>query len=108
MSASADKVTAANEVEEFTISRVFDAPRDVVWKAWTNAEALAKWWGPKGCTIRVIKLDFRLGGVFHYAMAYQPGHEMYGRFVYREIAAASRVRRSRSLAIAGRSKCSTA
>ena len=36
--------------EDFVISRVFDAPRDVVWKAWTDAEALAKWLGPKGCT----------------------------------------------------------
>ena len=77
--------------EDFVITHTFDAPRDLVWKAWTNAEALAKWWGPKGCTIRVIKLDFRLGGVFHYAMAYQPGHEMYGRFVYREIAAPGRL-----------------
>ena len=51
--------------EDFVISRVFDAPRERVWKAWTSAEALAQWWGPEGCTIRVIKLDFRLGGVFH-------------------------------------------
>jgi len=85
-------VTATQTMtEDFVISRVFDAPRERVWKAWTSAEALAQWWGPKGCTIRVIKLDFRLGGVFHYAMAYRPGHEMYGRFVYREIAAPGRL-----------------
>ena len=81
----------AEATEEFVISRTFDAPRDLVWKAWTNAEALAKWWGPKGSTIRVIKLDFRPGGVFHYAMAFQPGHEMFGRFVYREIEAPGRL-----------------
>jgi uncharacterized protein YndB with AHSA1/START domain len=72
--------------DDFVISRTFDAPRDLVWKVYTEAEHLAQWWGPKGCTIRVIKLDVRPGGIFHYAMAYQPGQEMWGRFVYREIA----------------------
>jgi len=72
---------------EFVISRVFDAPRELVWKAWTEAPRLAQWWGPKGCTIRVVKLDVRPGGIFHYAMQYKPGHDMWGRFIYREIAA---------------------
>jgi uncharacterized protein YndB with AHSA1/START domain len=76
---------------EFSISRTFDAPREVVWKAFSEAERLAKWWGPKGCPIRVAKLDFRQGGIFHYAMALPNGHEMWGRFVYREIAAPERI-----------------
>jgi uncharacterized protein YndB with AHSA1/START domain len=62
-----------------------------VWRAWTNAESLARWWGPKGCTIRVLKLDLRPGGLFHYAMAVQPGQDMYGRFVFREIVAPERL-----------------
>jgi uncharacterized protein YndB with AHSA1/START domain len=77
--------------QDFTISRTFDAPRERVWAAYTSAEALAQWWGPKGSKIRVIKLDFRPGGIFHYAMSYQPGHEMYGRFIYREIMAPERI-----------------
>jgi uncharacterized protein YndB with AHSA1/START domain len=72
------------ETEEFVISRTFDAPRALVWQAWTDPEALAQWWGPKGSTIRVVKHDMRPGGVFHYAMAF-PGREMWGRFAYREI-----------------------
>lgn len=79
------------EAQDFTISRTFDAPRERVWAAHTNAEALAQWWGPKGSKIRVIKLDFRPGGIFHYAMSYQPGHEMFGRFIYREIVAPERI-----------------
>jgi len=71
--------------DDFVIARTFEAPRALVWKVWTEAEHLAQWWGPKGCTIRVVKLDVRPGGMFHYAMAYQPGHDMWGRFVYREI-----------------------
>lgn len=81
----------ASDADEFVISRTFDAPRDLVWKVWTDAEHLAQWWGPKGCSIRVAKLDVRPGGMFHYAMAYQPGQEMWGRFVYREIAPPERM-----------------
>jgi uncharacterized protein YndB with AHSA1/START domain len=76
---------------DFVVSRVFDTPRDLVWKAWTEPKRLAEWWGPKGCTLRVITVDLRPGGVFHYAMAYKPGHELWGRFVYRDIAAPERL-----------------
>lgn len=81
----------ATKTEELVITRVFNAPRDRVWKAWTEADRLEKWWGPKGCTLRVVKLDLRPGGMFHYAMEFQPGHPMYGRFIYREIMAPERL-----------------
>jgi uncharacterized protein YndB with AHSA1/START domain len=84
-------VTTAELQKDFVISRTFDAPRERVWKAWTSAEALAQWWGPKGAKIRVIKLDFSPGGIFHYAMAFQPGHDIYGRFIYREVVAPERL-----------------
>jgi uncharacterized protein YndB with AHSA1/START domain len=73
--------------QDFVITRIFNAPRPLVWNAWTDAERLAKWWGPKGCTLRVITLDMRPGGIFHYAMEFQPGQAMYGRFVYGNIVA---------------------
>jgi len=76
---------------EFVITRVFDAPRALVWKAWTESERLAQWWGPKGCKIRVAKLDVRPGGIFHYVMQFRTGAEMWGRFIYREIAAPERL-----------------
>ena len=79
------------DTQEFTLSRIFDAPRERVWRAWTDAKSLAQWWGPKNAKIRVISLDLRPGGIFHYAMAFQPGHDMYGRFVYREIEAPERL-----------------
>jgi uncharacterized protein YndB with AHSA1/START domain len=83
--------TATLDTQDFTISRTFDAPRERVWKAWADPQALAQWWGPKGATIRVLKLEFRPGGMFHYAMAFQPGRDMYGRFIYREIVAPERI-----------------
>jgi uncharacterized protein YndB with AHSA1/START domain len=76
---------------DFVVWRIFDAPRALVWQAWTEPERLAQWWGPKGCKIRVVKLDLRPGGMFHYAMQFKPGQEMWGRFVYGEIAAPERL-----------------
>lgn len=88
---AATKPFAPPEDDAFFISRVFAAPRALVWKAWTEADRLAQWWGPKGAALRVIKLDVRPGGVFHYAMQFQPGHDMFGRFVYRDIVAPERL-----------------
>jgi uncharacterized protein YndB with AHSA1/START domain len=86
-----DQYVLERRDDDFVVTRVLDAPRDLVWKAWTEPERLAAWWGPKGCKLRVIKVDLRPGGVFHYAMAYKPGQEMWGRFVYREVAAPERL-----------------
>ena len=71
---------------EFTITRVFNAPRTLVFDAWTEASRLAQWWGPKGGTLKVAKLDLRPGGTFLYSMLTPDGREMWGKFVYREIA----------------------
>lgn len=76
---------------ELVISRVFEAPRDAVWRAWTEAERLPHWWGPKGFALKVARLDLRPGGMFHYSMRSANGHEMWGKFVYREIAAPERL-----------------
>ena len=76
---------------EFVITREFDAPRELVFKAWTEAERLARWWGPKGCAIEVRKLEVKPGGVFHYVMRLPNGQAMWGKFVYREIARPERM-----------------
>jgi uncharacterized protein YndB with AHSA1/START domain len=76
---------------EFVISRVFDAPRDLVWKAHTEPVRLMQWWGPKGFTMLSAKVDLRPGGIFHYGMRSPQGQEIWGKFVYREIAAPERL-----------------
>ena len=86
-----EEQTMTRTRQEFTISRVLNALRETVWKAWTEADRLEQWWGPKGCKLRVVKLDLRPGGIFHYAMEFQPGQETYGRFIYREIVAPERI-----------------
>jgi uncharacterized protein YndB with AHSA1/START domain len=68
----------------FVISRIFNAPRDLVWKAWTEREHM-QWWGPKGVSIHHAKLDLRPGGTFHYGMKTPEGREMWGKWVIREI-----------------------
>jgi uncharacterized protein YndB with AHSA1/START domain len=69
----------------FVISRTFDAPRALVWKAWTETEHLMKWFGPKGFTMPFAKNDLRPGGVFHYGLRSPDGHEIWGKWTYREI-----------------------
>jgi len=75
----------------FVISRVFDAPRELVWKAWTERDRLMQWFGPKGFTMDVATLDLRPGGKFHYHLVSPDGGEMWGRFVYREIVRPERI-----------------
>jgi len=69
----------------FVISRTFDAPRDLVWKAWTEEDRLAKWFGPKGVKVTHSKNDLRPGGLYHYQMRSPDGSELWGRWLYREI-----------------------
>jgi uncharacterized protein YndB with AHSA1/START domain len=99
--AAAPGVDTALAAREFVVTRICGAPRDLVWKAWTEADRLAQWWGPKGASIRIMRFDLRPGGVFHYAMAFKPGHEMFGRFTYREIAAPERLVFTSSFSDAG-------
>jgi uncharacterized protein YndB with AHSA1/START domain len=77
--------------EEFVITRELDAPRDLVFKAWTEPERLAQWWGPQGFTIKVAKVDLRPGGMFLYGMVAPDGSEIWGKFIYREIVPPARM-----------------
>jgi len=81
---------AADIDETFVISRTFDAPRDLVWKAWTETDRLMKWFGPKGSTMTYAKNDLRPGGTFLYALQFA-GSELWGKWVYREIAPPERL-----------------
>lgn len=70
---------------EFVISRVLDAPRDLVWKCFTDPEHMKQWWGPKGVKILKSEMDLRVGGTYHYGMQTTDGSVMWGKQVYREI-----------------------
>jgi uncharacterized protein YndB with AHSA1/START domain len=82
---SASTAPAAADASEFVMSRVLDAPRELVWRAFTEPAHLRQWWGPKGFEVLHCQVDLRPGGRFHYQLRAPNGQEMWGRFIYREI-----------------------
>ena len=64
---------------------MFDAPRELVFSAWSDPNHLRRWWGPKGCSIGFCNMDLRPGGQLLYSLRMPDGQEMWGKFVYREI-----------------------
>lgn len=83
-------ITAVTASRDFVISRVFDAPRDLVWKVFTEAEHLKHWWGPKGSEVFHAQVNLRPGGVYLYGLT-MGGADVWGKITYREIAAPKRM-----------------
>ncbi len=71
--------------KEIVITRIFDAPRELVWKAWTNPEHMKRWMGPKDFTTPFCKIDFHVGGVYLFCMRSPEGKDYWSTGVYREI-----------------------
>lgn len=86
-----DRPTNTLAQRELVITRVLDAPRALVWKAWTDPKHLAQWWGPKGFTNPVCEVDVRPGGTIRIEMTGPDGvvYPMSG--VFREIIAPERL-----------------
>jgi len=81
----------ATKSADFVISRVFNAPRELLWKCFTDPAHMREWWGPKGFTVIAQKMDFRPGGKYLYGMRAPDGKDMWGRMVYREIVPPERI-----------------
>ena len=77
--------------QELVITRVFDAPRELVWKAWTEPDRLMQWWGPKGFTAPVCQIDLRVGGKYLNCMRSPEGKDYWSTGVYREIVPLERI-----------------
>ena len=92
-SSTDDKNDAFIKVGErdLTITRIFNAPLDLVFKAWTKPEHLTRWFKPKGCTLPKCEMDFRSGGVFRFVIRGEDGKDypFNGEFV--EIVEPSRI-----------------
>jgi uncharacterized protein YndB with AHSA1/START domain len=71
--------------EDFVTTRVFDAPRERVWQAWTEADCLKQWFSPRGFKMSRCMLDLRAGGLFHYCLRSPDGKDVWGKWVIREI-----------------------
>lgn len=73
------------------ITRVFNAPRALVFKAWTTPEHLMNWFAPRGCTFEIKSMDFREGGGFHTCIRNPAVHDCWARGRYQEIVAPERI-----------------
>src|SRR5690606_14461452 len=71
---------ASDEVLELT--RVFEAPRELVWRLWSDPEHIARWWGPETCWLDTVEMDFREGGKWHFWMRNGTGldHHISGEY----------------------------
>ncbi|MDQ0196507.1 SRPBCC family protein [Paenibacillus wynnii] len=87
-----NKMITSVEGQELILERVFNAPRELVFKAFSEAEHLKQWWGPRGWILPVCNIDFRPGGIWHYCMKCIDekqgefyGMESWGKAIYEEI-----------------------
>ncbi len=74
-----------------TIERTFDAPLSLVWEAWTQAEHLANWWGPKGATMDIVLFEFKVGGKWKFSMPMPNGQTFVTDGEYLEIVAQKKI-----------------
>ncbi|HEU4364820.1 MAG TPA: SRPBCC domain-containing protein [Candidatus Krumholzibacteria bacterium] len=85
------RIESAATERDLVISREFDAPRELVWKAWTDPAHVARWWGPNTFSNPVCEMDVRPGGAFRIVMRGPDGVDFPVKGVYREIVEPSRL-----------------
>ena len=86
-----NEMSTAPKERVLVLKRVFDAPRELVFKAWTKPEHLARWWGPKDFTLPFCEQDFRVGGAYRYCMRSPEGTDHWVWGEYREIVEPERI-----------------
>lgn len=82
---SKNNLVVQREELAFTMSRVFDAPRELVWKVCSDPELIPKWWGPRYLTTTVDKMELKVGGVWRYIQKDAEGNEYAFNGVYKEL-----------------------
>jgi uncharacterized protein YndB with AHSA1/START domain len=91
MDARSDSFAVPAAESGIVVTRRFDAPRALVFRAWTEPQQLMRWWAPQGCSTPHCTVDLRVGGLFHYCMRLSDGRDIWGRGLYREIVVPSRL-----------------
>jgi uncharacterized protein YndB with AHSA1/START domain len=84
MTPSASTFTRVSD-RELAMERTFDAPRELVFEAWTDADHLKQWWGPRTYPASYCSVDLRVGGAWHYCLRGPEGQEAWGKAMYVEI-----------------------
>lgn len=88
---SKTSVIAEQGKQEIVITRVFDAPRDLVFRTFTNAATVPEWWGPRSTTTEVDRMEVKKGGVWRYINRDSNGTEHAHNGVYHDVAAPGRI-----------------
>lgn len=70
---------------ELLLTREFQAPRELVWEAWTDPKHLVHWWGPPGTTYTIHEMSVKQGGLWRFIMHVPGGHDFPNRIVYKEV-----------------------
>lgn len=83
--------SAAEQARDVVITRVLDAPRALVFKAWTEPEHIVRWWGPKGFSAPYARLDLRPGGSYLFCMRAPDGRDYWSTGIYREVVEPERI-----------------
>ena len=82
---------ATDPIHDVVITRMFDAPRSLVWRAWTEPEHVMRWWGPKDFISPTCTIDLRVGGSYLFCMQAPDGQKYWSTGVYREIVPLERI-----------------
>jgi uncharacterized protein YndB with AHSA1/START domain len=85
------KESSSAKQGELVITRIFDAPRALVFKAWSDPKYVRQWRGPRDFTAPFCEIDFRVGGFFHYCMKSPAGKDYWNKGVYQEIVIPERI-----------------
>jgi uncharacterized protein YndB with AHSA1/START domain len=89
--AAASSPAVGSADRELVVTRLIDAPRRLVFRAWTEPEQVSRWWGPQGFVTTHCDMDIRPGGAFRCCMRSPEGTDYWKRGVYREIVEAERI-----------------
>jgi uncharacterized protein YndB with AHSA1/START domain len=80
-----EKKVSNTEDRELRISRLFDAPVELMWEVWTNADHIKNWWGPNGFTNTISKMDIKPGGEWHLVMHGPDGRDFRNESIFEEV-----------------------
>ncbi len=76
---------------EIAATRIFDAPRDLVWRAWIDPKQIVQWWGPNGFTTTTYEMEVKPGGIWRFVMHGPDGRDYHNRITFLEVLAPERL-----------------
>lgn len=84
-------MSTQHETHDVVVTRTFDAPKERVWRAWSDPDQVRAWWGPQGFTSPMCRMDFREGGTTLVSMRSEQGWELFNTWTYRSIEPMDRI-----------------